>query len=195
MEIFATDKLRLFFVFFVPGFISMKVYNLMVAGDRHDFSKDLLEAVAYGAINFAAFSWVIFLINSLEFYSNHKFWYYALTFMIMFVAPIIWPFAFLRLFSFRFIAKHVMHPVLKPWDYVFGKKESFWTIVHLKSGQRIGGIYDTRSFASSYPSKEQIYLEQVWRLDDKGAFIEPVERSKGIIITGEEIVAVEFFVP
>ena len=97
MEIFDIDKLRLFFVFFVPGFISMKIYGLMVAGDRRDFSKDLLEAVAYGAINFAAFSWLIFLINSEAFYVNHKFWYYALTFVVMFIVPIAWPFAFLKL--------------------------------------------------------------------------------------------------
>ena len=193
MGIFDIDKLRLFFFFFVPGFISMKIYGLMVAGDRRDFSKDLMEAVAYGAINFAAFSWLIFLINAEAFYVNHKFWYYALTFVVMFMAPIAWPFALLKLSSFRFIAKHIMHPIPKPWDYVFGKKESFWTIVHLKGGLRIGGVYDIKSFASSYPAKEQLYLEQVWQLDEKGAFVKPIERSKGIIIMGDEIVAVELF--
>ncbi len=66
-------------------------------------------------------------------------------------------------------------------------------IVHLKDGRKIGGKYDENSFASSSPAEEQIYLEEVWRLDKKGAFIEPTERSKGMIIFKEEILSVEFF--
>jgi len=193
VDIFAIDKLRLFFIFFIPGFISMKIYSLLVATERRDFSKDLLEAIAYSAINFAALSWLIFSINSDSFYSNHKVWYYFFTFIIMFIVPMIWPFVFLKLVSLRFIAKYIIHPILKPWDYVFGKKESYWTIVHLKNGRKIGGVYDTKSFASSYPAKEQIYLEQVWELDKKGAFIKPIDRSKGIVIMGDDITAVEFF--
>ena len=194
MDIFSLEKLRLFFFFFVPGFISMKIYSLMVPGERRDFSKDLLEAVAYSSLNFAALSWLIFTINSNTFYFDHKYLYYALAFLIMFIAPMMWPFIFIKIASWRIVAKYIMHPIPKPWDYVFGKKESYWTIVHLKNGKRIGGRYDTKSFSSTYPAKEQIYLEQVWELDEKGAFVKPIDRSKGIVIVGDEIVAVEFFV-
>ena len=193
MDVFAADKLRLFFFFFIPGFISMKVYSLIMAVERRDFSKDLLEAIAYSAINFAALSWLVFIINTDRFYYSHRGWYYFLTFVVMFIVPMVWPFVFLKLSSLPFIAKHILHPVLKPWDYVFGKKESYWAIVHLKNGLKIGGVYDTESFASSYPAKEQIYLQQVWELDEKGAFIKPIDRSKGIIIMGDDIVALEFF--
>ena len=193
MDIFAIDKLRLLFIFFVPGFISMKVYSLMVAAERRDFSKDLLEAVAYSAVNFAALSWLILIMNTGQFYSEHKGWYYVLTVAIMFVVPMFWPFLFLKVASLPFVAKHIVHPIPKPWDYVFGKKEAYWIIVHLKNGRRIGGLYDTRSFASSYPAKEQIYLQQVWELDKKGAFVKAIDRSKGVIITGDDILAVEFF--
>ena len=193
MDIFAIDKLRLFFFFFVPGFISVKIYDLMVPGERRDFSKDLLEVVAYSAINFAALSWLIFFINSNNFYANHKGWYYLFTFLVMFIIPLMWPFLFIKIASWPRIAKYILHPIPKPWDYVFGKRKSFWTIVHLKNGKRIGGIYSTKSFASSYPVKEQIYLEQVWKLDEKGAFVKAIDRSDGIVIIGDEIVAIEFF--
>jgi len=53
--------------------------------------------------------------------------------------------------------------------------------------------FDTNSFASSYPAEEQIYIEEVWDLDEKGKFIKPIERSKGIIISEKEISSVEFF--
>jgi len=91
------------------------------------------------------------------------------------------------------IAKHIIHPFKKPWDFVFGKKEAYWVIVHLKDKRKIGGKFAKNSFASSYPSEEQIYLEEVWTLDENGKFKEPLKRSGGIIILGKEILAVEFF--
>jgi hypothetical protein len=79
------------------------------------------------------------------------------------------------------------------WDYVFGKRNPFWIIVHLKNGQKIGGFFGDESFASSNPADEQIYLEEVWVLDDDGRFLSPAEGSRGIIIMNDEIRAVEFF--
>jgi len=47
MDIWNADKLALFIVFFVPGFISMKVYDLLVPGETRDASKSLLDAISY----------------------------------------------------------------------------------------------------------------------------------------------------
>ncbi len=65
--------------------------------------------------------------------------------------------------------------------------------MHLKDGRRIGGRFDNNSFASSFPNKEQIYIEEVWELDEAGHFQKPVERSGGIIVAEENILALEFF--
>jgi hypothetical protein len=37
-DVWGADKLTLFVIFFLPGFISMKVYDLLVPGERRDFS-------------------------------------------------------------------------------------------------------------------------------------------------------------
>ena len=39
----------------------------------------------------------------------------------------------------------------------------------------------------------EAFIEEVWKLDEDGRFIEPIERSKGIIILGKEISSIEFF--
>jgi len=44
-----------------------------------------------------------------------------------------------------------------------------------------------KSFASSNPADEQIYLEEVWTLDEKGGFVNKVERSRGVIVMQSEI--------
>lgn len=190
---FDLDKFGWFILFFLPGFISMKVYGLLVPGERRDFSKDVIEAVAYSALNFAALSWLILIILSKGFYSSHPYWFYFCVIIILLVAPIFWPVLFLRLSKIPLIARYILHPMPRPWDYVFGERKAYWVIVHLKDGKKIAGIYDTKSFASAFPEKEQIYLEEVWKLDDNGVFIEPIKRSAGIIILGEEIVSIEFF--
>jgi len=194
MDIWEVEKLELFLIFFIPGFISVKVYDLLIPKERRDFSSSIYEIVGYSALNFAALSWLIFLILTESFYINHKFYYSLSLFFVMFVAPAMWPFVFLKLSEWDPIAKRIVHPVGKPWDFVFEKRESLWVIIHLKDGKKIGGKFFENSFASSYPFEEQIYLEEIWELDEKGEeFIRPIERSKGMIILGEEISGIEFF--
>jgi hypothetical protein len=193
MDIWNVDKLTLFLIFFLPGFVSLRIYDLLIPSPRRDFSKSVFEVVGYSVLNFAALSWLIYLIHQNNFSAAHGFWYLFFLFLILVGVPVLWPFLILKAFSLPFLAKYVLHPVSKPWDYVFGRKESYWVIVHLKDGKRIGGRFDTNSFASSDPAKEQIYLEELWKLDDDGAFVEPVDRSGGIILLEDSMLAVEFF--
>ena len=193
MDIWQVDKLALFLIFFIPGFISIKIYDLLVPGEKRDFTKSLFEVIGYSALNFAAFSWLIIIIHAKELYDLQPKLYFMVLFLILFIAPILWPIIVLRLLTWKPIAKFVIHPIQKPWDYIFGKKESFWMIVHLKDGRKIGGRYDTNSFASSYPADEQIYLEEVWKLDEKGKFIETIDRTKGILILSKDISSIELF--
>lgn len=182
----------LFMLFFMPGFISIKIYDMLVPNESRDFSKAIYEVVAYSALNLAAFSWVIYIMARYDFYVTHPFWYALILFLMIFIFPIIWPFLLLRVSSCKCIAKYIIHPIKKPWDYMFGKKEPFWIIVTLKDGRRIGGKYDSNSFASSYPAEEQIFIEEVWELDEKGAFKKAIESSKGILIWGRDVLALEF---
>ena len=193
MNPFDSDTIRLILIFFVPGFVSMKVYDLYVPSERRDFSKSLMEAVSFSCINFAILYWAIVTIHSNNFPSEHPLWYYLSSVAILFGAPIVWPILYSWIMRLGFFAKRTINPIPKPWDYFFSKRESFWLIIHLKDGRRIGGRYDTGSFASSYPADEQIYLEEVWRLNRKGRFMEKVPSSRGLIISRQDYEAIEFF--
>jgi hypothetical protein len=193
LDIWQTDKLLLFLIFFVPGFISIKIYDLLIAGERTDFTKSIFEVVGYSALNFAALSWLIILIQSGSFYQNHTFWYFICLIFILFIFPICWPIIYIKLSNCEFLAKYILQLAPSPWDYVFDKRESFWIIIHLRNGKKIGGIYGANSYASAYPDKEQIYLEEVWKIDENEKFKEPIEKSKGMIILGDEILSIELF--
>lgn len=63
----------------------------------------------------------------------------------------------------------------------------------LRDGTKIGGKYSTGSFASSAPTKEQLYLEETWVINADGGFERKRTDSAGILILSNEIVSVELF--
>ena len=188
------DKLILFLLFFIPGFISLKVYDLFIASERRDFSKAWFDAVTYSALNYGFFSWLLFLMQQYNWAANCPWGYYVALLIIIFVAPICWPGILLKAMKCEKIRDKIktLHPISKAWDYVFDKKEPCWVIITLKDGRKIGGVYGFNSFASSFPAEEQIYLEQALKLDEQGRFKNAIAQTTGIIVLGREIVAVEF---
>lgn len=68
-----------------------------------------------------------------------------------------------------------------------------WVLVHLKSGKMIGGLFGKESFASSFPNSQDLYLEAVWKIDNKGLFKEEVPQTRGLLINSSEIEFLEFY--
>lgn len=192
MSIFNISNLVLFLIFFIPGFVSIKVHDLLIASDSRDFSKSVLEVIAYSAINLALLSGLIWAIFYYRFYENYPIIFAILVFLILFAFPAILPLIYVKIINQTWLAKYIVHPIKRPWDWVFSKKESYWIIVTLKDGRKIGGIFSDKSYASSFPLPEQIYLEEIWKLDNKGRFVEPIKGSKGVIILND-ISTLEFF--
>ncbi len=193
MEIFEIDKIILFIIFFVPGFISMKVYNLLIASEKTNFSEALSEAVAFSSINFASLSWLIFLILKYELFKTHFVWFLILGLFIIFVAPILWTIIYVWIAKSKKLGKFIISPIKNPWDYFFEQRKSVWVIINLKNGEKIGGVYSDLSFSSAFPHKEQIYLEQQWELNNKGSFVKAKDRTNGILVLGDEIKSLEFY--
>ena len=54
-------------------------------------------------------------------------------------------------------------------------------------------VYGADSYATSYPDEPQIYLEEVWKLDEEGKFTEKINASRGIVVLEKDISSVEFF--
>ncbi len=193
MEIFETNNIILFIIFFIPGFISMKVYHLMIASEKINFSESIGEAIAFSSINYAALSWLIILIDKYDLLNKHFILFLISIIFIVFIAPILWTSLYVWLTKSKKLRKYILSPIKNPWDYYFDQKKSCWVIIKLKNGEKIGGVYSKNSFSSAFPHKEQIYLEQLWEIDSKGNFIEKTKRTDGIIIFGDNIKSIEFY--
>ena len=91
------------------------------------------------------------------------------------------------------MASKIQLPYPTAWDYFFGRRERVFVLVQLKNGSKIGGYYGFQSYAASFPTEGEIYLEAVSRVDEDGKFKEPVNRSRGVIIRKDQYDLIEFF--
>ncbi len=193
MDIWEPDKLLLFVAFVIPGFISLKTYELLVPGQAKDSSTQLIDAVAYSCLNYAVLLPIILKIKQSQFSVNYPIWHVIFQISVLFVFPVIWVLIWKHLREKNFLQKNAPHPIRKPWDYIFSKRERYWVIVTLNDKTQIAGKYSNESFSSSAPADDQIYLEEAWVLNDRGGFDRARKKTKGILITSKEIATVELF--
>tara|TARA_R110001599_G_C12043752_1_gene641422 strand:+ start:73 stop:657 length:585 start_codon:yes stop_codon:yes gene_type:complete len=191
MDIWEIDKLALFLAFVIPGFISIKAYQLAFPGTERATSDQLIDAIAYSSINYALLIFPIIAIESGTLRESCKFLYYLFYVFVLFIAPIIWVLIWKYLRTRDFFQRNAPHPTAKPWDYVFSKRKSYWVKVTLKDGTIIAGLYADKSFASSAPAQEQIYLEETWIVNEKGGFERAKNNTAGVIILSSEISYIE----
>ena len=193
MDIWALDKLFLFIGFVIPGFITLKVYELLVPGKSGETSKQLIDAIAYSCINYAILFAPIYWVQANAHVMQSVHLYIAFYTAVLLVFPMLWPILWMLLRKTQIAQKWLPHPTEKPWDYVFNQRKHYWIIATLRDGRKIAGRYADSSFASSAPAEEQLYLEEVWELNGRGGFHRCREKSCGILIMASDLVSVELF--
>ena len=193
MDIWETNKLLLFIGFVIPGFVSLKTYELLIPSAPKESAKQLIDAVAYSCVNYALLFWPILMVETNQIWSTHPSAYIAFYAVVLLAAPVAWTFLFKTICTMQLLRKILPHPTARPWDYVFRQGKPYWVIVTLKDGKQLAGRYDTSSFASSAPAPEQLYLEEAWVLNDEGGFERKRAGTAGIMILAHDIVAIELF--
>jgi len=189
------DKLLLLTIFFAPGFVYLKFYRLLIAEVKTDFSKDFYEAIGFSLLNALVFSYPLYLIHSDGFIEYNPISYYFIILGIVIIAPVVFALFFYLFSKRKWFSRFLVNPTKSAWDAFFSKRESYYVIVTLKNGQRVGGKYGLNSFSSTYPNPKEIYLEEVWNLNENNnGFANKVAQTEGILITENEISTIEFFI-
>jgi len=191
MNIWDEHKLLLFLLFVIPGFISLKIYDHLIPSKDRDTSKIIVDVVAYSAISYTFLALPLYWSYLFELYKS-PFKLFFLGLAVLLIVPCIWPFIYLVVVKHSILNKLFISPTPTAWDHVFGLKKAFFVQVTLKDGTKIHGRYSFNSFASSYPESNQIYLEEVWELEE-GAFKAPMPYNSGILIMSQDISYIQFF--
>lgn len=193
MDFLEADKLILFILFVVPGFISLRIYDLMCPGLHRKSSDQLIDAVTYSSVNYAFFFGPVLLADSFNYSINSPLAWAAFYALALIVAPIFWPWLWLKLRKSGKLGKALPHPTFKPWDYIFGESKPYWIVVTMNNGEKIAGKFAGRSFASSSPCEEQLYLEETWVLNEDGGLERSRADTAGTLILNTQMASLEFF--
>lgn len=191
MDIWEIDKLVLFLTFVIPGFVSLKAYQLLVPGPMRSSGDQLIDALAYSCVNYAVLWLPIAWVESSRLSAIAPPAYYGFYLLVFFVAPILWVLGWKFLRTRRWVSNRLPHPSGKAWDFVFDQRKVLWAKVVLENGTVVGGWYGPHSFSSSAPAEEQIFIEQSWVLDDLGQFVRPKRDTAGVLILSKQISHIE----
>ena len=85
---------------------------------------------------------------------------------------------------------NLVHPTPSAWDWTFEDLGEQFVLVALKDGSYIGGLMGSDSFVSSDPTERDIYIQQIYDIDDPNNWN---PRNHGVLITGGEISTIEFW--
>jgi hypothetical protein len=172
----------------IPGFISVKVWKLLIP-TRDVLVKDyIFEIIAYTLLNYALLFWLYEI--ALKAVGIER---VLLLMVASVIGPVLWPIAWKLTLNSKILKGRLINPVPKAWDHVFGNGKAFFVLIHLLNGNLIGGLYIGDSFTSSYPADEDIYLSEVWRVSESGKFENKIDGTYGLLVSSREIQFMEFF--
>lgn len=184
-------------MFLVPGFIIDEVISTLMPMKTYTDAVKILEYIGYSIFNLTIWIWLFFLIK--KNIDNSTFWYLVIlvicllstSFLSGLIIGLLRKFELLRKMFANF-SINIIHPVPTAWDYKFstiGKEK--WLIITLLNDKHLYGKFAYSSLASSDPVERDIYLEEVYTLNEDENWVK-VDRTDGVWISTSNIKLIEF---
>lgn len=191
------EVLILLLFLLAPGFVFIRVIDTLHPGRRATMGHQIIDVVFWSVAILAV--WFLPALLLFRFGPGLSYGLYPLLLFVLvvggiFLTPMLLAYIFHRL-ELRGTLKNLGDtPSPTPSDWVFSHEagKHFCVRFHRKEGEDLGGYFGENSFATSSPKGQEIYVEQVWRLDEDGRFIEPVEETQGAIVNREDCTLIEF---
>ena len=178
---FDWSKLAFFVLFALPGFVSLQIWSLIVPTNDKPLKDSLPEALGFGVLNAMIGGPLVVVLAPKEPWA-----FYGLLVVTLVALPAAWP--FVGKWCLGKLAEHnlILNQNRNGWDAVFQRREPLFVIVHLKDGRLIGGFFGDESYAALHPASGHLYLQQLWHLNARGQFREPIPESRGLILRPDD---------
>lgn len=169
--------------FVLPGAISMYVYGLKIPQKEHKLKDRILEAVCFSLLNFIVLIALVQFLFLPNFIFDHPIYSWIIVFGSFVLAPIVWPILLVLLLRYAESHGWIGVRASTAWDDFFARlQRGCWVQVVLNDGERVGGKFFEVSYASAFPDPGHIYIEELWKISDDGAFVTEVDGAPGIIL-------------
>jgi hypothetical protein len=185
--------------FVVPGFVLHSTLALLIPQKSERADLSLLRFLTLSCLNYAAWSWLVYLLGTAPFFTSHVVRSALAWGWIVLGSPVAMGLVFARL-SQRDVMRRMLqrlgfnpvHVIPTAWDYKFSQTPPLWVLVTMKDGSTVAGWFGSRSFASSEPRGRDLYIQEVYRPGD-GDMWQPVPGTAGILVQGDQVKHVEFW--
>lgn len=159
-----------------------------------------LRFLTAALIHYIMWSWLIYLMFNSEYFKTSTLRLYLASFLIVIISPCLLGLLLAKLSDKNILIKILqtlgyrpINPIPTAWHYKFSKIAiKSWIIVSLKDGKAFYGKFSTESFASSESMERDIYIEDVYILNNNKEWIKR-EKNDGILIASDQIKYIEFF--
>ncbi|MBU9710879.1 DUF6338 family protein [Evansella tamaricis] len=198
MTIGNLDILLYTLIFVVPGFIIDSIYRFCVPQQEAKGESVLLRFLLFSTLNFSVvFPILLWLYGIPYIKSNENVILYVSLLIVFFVSVVIGLIisvitnkGWIRTFYMK-IGIHTTHVIPTAWDYQFKKEEPTYLTVYLEDGRIVHGYWGSDSFASSIRDSKDIFLENIFDVNEEKAW-NVISENKGIWIPEKSIKYIEF---
>jgi len=186
--------------FIIPGFIITSIKNKIIPTQNKEYKVKIVEFFVYSFVNL--FLWgmpLCKMYKNINWYREHYCITWGILLLIIFVTPIVISgivvFINKKDVIRKFLSKisiNVIEAEPTAWDFKFANMEVEWVIVTLNNNKTVAGYMDDNSCASSNENDRDLYIKEVYKIDDNGKW-KRVENTDGILIKAEQVKYIEFF--
>lgn len=187
------------FAFIVPGFIMSASISFFIPSDKDYNTNALVKYLYFSSLNYALWAWLIYYMIKKNLFEQYPLLTAVLWGLIILISPTILGIALGVLLKketlgkvFYRIGLNVINPTPTAWDDKFSTLKNGWVIITLKDGSTVAGDIGVGSCISTDKNERDIYLKKIYRINEDGKWCE-VDRTDGILITGNQIKHIEFF--
>ena len=184
--------------FLVPGFLFYWTLSIFIPQREQDIRYQFLKFLTFSCINFALWSWLIYLIFKWDFFTFYLYRSVLAWFFIILISPFGLGLLLAQLNQKELIKNFLetfgfnpLHPIPTAWDYKFSRTEPAFVLITLKDDSKVAGFFGPNSFSSSVPAERDIYLEEIFEINEDNKW-ERIPNNNGIFISGGEIKTIEF---
>ncbi len=179
-------------MFLIPGSVILKASDVLRGPEPKMAGERFTDIFLWSLLNWGLNTPLFFLARfyDIAFYSPILNGLFAL--WVFFICPVLVALTFSKMRSFQPQSRATARAFPTAWDFFFARHQSCWVLCHFKNGSQIGGYFGPNSSATSYPREPELFLEELWRVDENGRFVEKLD-SAGAIVRGGECLWIEFF--
>lgn len=184
--------------FLLPGYLISEIAKHFIpTRNINDFEKTI-RSLGYSILELALWYWLFAMIEQKYIDTPYKYWLILIIAVVGssvltgIIVGVIQQGKWLRKVM-EFFDVQTDHPIPNGWDYKFSEiKTKRWVCVSLDNGTFIRGVFGSNSLASSVEGNHDLYLEEVYYMDEDMNWIKE-ERTDGIWISAESIKWINFY--